>query len=206
MIERYELAIPADAPPGLWPLEIGLYEYQSGNRLSMLDVDGHPTESSSVVLSFQPVVRWPARTSSPQPEFSADARFGQAARLVGYDLQPSMAAAGDTVQLVLHWHALASTLQSYTVFVHVLSADGQLIAQADSPPCSGRCPTYGWIAEEYLADERAFVLPTDALAGPCQIAVGLYDPLTGERLAAHDGQGYPLSENRVLLEGLEVGR
>jgi len=206
MIERHELTIPADAPPGLWPLEVGLYEYQSGDRLSILDADGHPTESTSVLLSFQPVVRWPARTLPPQPEFTTGAQFGQVAQLVGYDLQPSRAAAGDTVQIILHWHALSSTPHSYTVFVHALSSDGQLIAQADSLPCSGRCPTYGWIADEYLADQYALVLPTDAPVGPAQVAVGLYDQVTGERLPAQDGQGRPLPDNRALLEGLEVGR
>jgi hypothetical protein len=206
VIEHYELEIPVDAPPGPWPLEVGLYEYQSRRRLPILDADDHPTESSSVLLSHQPVIRWPACTLFPQPDFSADAQFSQVARLLGYGLQPSLAAPGDTVQLILHWHALGSTPHSYTVFVHVLGPDGQLIAQADSPPCSGRCPTYGWVAGEYLADQRAFTLPADAPAGPCRIAVGLYDLVTGERLPAHDGQGHPLHENRVLLEGLEVDR
>jgi len=206
VIEHYELEIPGDAPPGPWPLEIGLYEYRSKKRLSVLDADGQPTESTSVLLSLQPVVRWPARTLSPQPDFSTQAQFSQVARLAGYDLQPSLAAPGGTVQLILHWQALGSTPQNYTVFVHVLGPDGQLVAQADAPPCSGQCPTYGWITGEYLADRHTFGLPADALAGKHQIAVGLYDRVSGQRLPAGDGLGHPLPESRALLEGLEVSR
>jgi hypothetical protein len=110
------------------------------------------------------------------------------------------------VQLTLHWEAVGSTPQNYTVFVHVLDSDGQLIAQADSPPCDGRCPTYGWIAGEYLVDPHAFTLSADGPVGSYQIAVGLYDLATGERLPASDGLTHPLPENRALLEGLEVSR
>ena len=206
VIEHYELEVPRDTPSGPWPLEVGLYEYQSGERLSVLDADDHPTNSTSVLLGLQPVVRWAARITPPQRDFNADVQFGPIARLVGYDLKPSLVPDGSPVELTLHWQSLGSSPTSYTVFVHVLDSDGQLITQADLPPCDGRCPTYGWTTGEYLADRHAFTLPAGSPVGRYTIAVGLYDLASGERLPASDGQGHPLPDSRALLEGLEVSR
>jgi hypothetical protein len=206
VIEHYDLDVPEGTPSGPWPLEVGVYEYQSNRRLPVLDADGRSAGVSSVLLDLQPVVRWPARMASSQHDYSTDAQFGQVARLLGHDLQPSLLAPGEAGQLLLHWEALSSVWDDYTVFVHILGPDGDLVTQADSPPCGGRCPTYGWVPGEHLADQHAFALPTGATRGPHRIAVGLYDLASGERLPCRDGQGRSLPENQVLLEGLEVER
>jgi len=204
--ERYELEVPRDAPPGPWPLEVGLYGYHSHERLPVLDAQAAPTEVTSVLLSLRPVVRWRMRVEPPPCAFGADTQFGQIARLVGYDLEPASAAPGEEVRLTLCWQALGTASRGYTVFVHVLGPDGRMLAQADAPPCEGRCPTYGWVPEEYLTDRHAFTLPADAPDGGYQIAVGLYDLTDGERLPARDGGGRPLANDCARLRGLEVSR
>jgi hypothetical protein len=206
VIEHYDLEVPEGTPSGAWPLEVGVYEYESKRRLPVLDGDGRSTGVSSVLLGLEPVVRWPARMASSQHDYSSDAQFGQVARLLGYDLQPSLAAPGEAVKLMLYWKALSSMWGNYTVFVHILSPDGELVTQADSPPCGGQCPTYGWVPGEHLADQHTFALPTGVASGSHRIAVGLYDLASGERLAGQTGQGRSLPENQVLLEGLEVER
>ncbi|MEY4233480.1 MAG: hypothetical protein RL635_447, partial [Chloroflexota bacterium] len=71
----------------------------------------------------------------------------------------------------------------YTVFVHVMNADGSAAAQNDSMPQAGAYPTRLWVAGEYVADAHALQLPR----GSYRAAVGLYAAETGTRLQLADG-------------------
>jgi hypothetical protein len=101
--------------------------------------------------------------------------------LHGYTLTP-----GATTTLNLVWHSLAATNRRYSVFVHVLDAQGLLVAQADAEPQQGRYATPLWQPGEYVTDDYDFTLPPGAYT----LRVGLYVPETGERLALADGGNY----------------
>lgn len=120
------------------------------------------------------------QTAAPAPQHRLSATFDDTLALIGYDLT------GD--RLVLYWHALRNTEVNFTRFVHVLDANGQIIAQADSAPQDGRYGTSLWQAGEYVAD--AVSLP---LAGGEQIAVGWYVAESGQRLKA-------AGSDRILLQ------
>ena len=80
-------------------------------------------------------------------------------------------------------------MRDYTIFVHVLDGQGQLRSQADSPPMAGKYPTSVWDAGEVIEDIHTLSLPTDLPAGEYRIAIGLYDPETGERAQVVDDNG-----------------
>jgi hypothetical protein len=88
-----------------------------------------------------------------------------------------------TLTLTLTWQAVASVTGDYTVFVHVLAGDGARIAQRDSRPCDGQCPTNTWQPGEIVVDRHRLDLPPGAPAGPYRLAVGLYLLDTGGRAA-----------------------
>jgi hypothetical protein len=72
----------------------------------------------------------------------------------------------------LRWRANRASLRPYTVFVHALNGDGQLVAQHDSPPMMGSYPTSLWDAGELIED----VHPLEGdLASATGLEVGLYD-------------------------------
>ncbi|MEE9618287.1 MAG: glycosyltransferase family 39 protein, partial [Anaerolineae bacterium] len=84
-----------------------------------------------------------------------DVRFGQVARLVGYDLPSENFTAGETIPLTLYWQALeGATGADYAIFTHVLAADGHLVGQHDGPPASGARPTAGWVPGEIITDQH----------------------------------------------------
>ena len=83
--------------------------------------------------------------SAPCDARALDATFASGLRLAGYAVD---AARG----LTLHWQALESVDVDYTVFVHVMSADGSAAAQHDGMPQLGAYPTRLWVAGEYVAD------------------------------------------------------
>jgi hypothetical protein len=99
------------------------------------------------------------------------------------------------LQLTLEWRSLQPCAKDYQVFVHVYDSAGNLIQQADHAPVGGFRPTSTWKPGEIVTDRIALELPRET-ARHYRLAVGLYDWLTGERLAP-----FSESEGRVLLDG-----
>ena len=114
------------------------------------------------------------------------ASFGGEIALLGYTV--SAADGGPTLELV--WQAEAQPAADYTVFVHVLRADGTCcVWQADAMPRGGAYPTSRWVAGEVVTDNIAIALPGDVAAGKYAVEVGLYRADTGARLPVTiDGQ------------------
>jgi mannosyltransferase len=111
----------------------------------------------------------------------ADADFGDQVRLLGMRRISS-------TELVLIWQALASMETDYTLFVHVLDADGQILVNADHLPPR---PTREWRPGQIVPDRVTLALLPDLPPGDYRIEVGLYDAgdpaLT--RLPLDDGSG-----------------
>ncbi|RLC63061.1 MAG: hypothetical protein DRI48_08845, partial [Chloroflexi bacterium] len=98
-----------------------------------------------------------------------------------------------SLPITLYWRALeGATNADYTVFTHVLAADGHLIAQHDGPPAGGARPTPGWLPGEIIADRHDMTF-RETYTGPATIEVGLYDAATLERVPTVTG------ETRALL-------
>jgi hypothetical protein len=119
------------------------------------------------------------------------ARFGQSLAL----LAASAAATSDGVQVELAWQITQPLTDSVTVFVHVLDANGQLIAQADGDPIAGTYPFEQWPTSLVVRDIR-LVNVTGAVA----VRVGIYSRTTGERLKATAADNTPLADNAATIQ------
>jgi hypothetical protein len=136
----------------------------------------------------------------PLPERS-QARFGEQIRLHSYELDSSALAASGTLTLTTQWQALATHTSSasaeppaslerdYQLFVHVLDAQGQRVAQIDVPPGGPRAPTSRWQPGQYITWYHPLPLDSTQLAADepqrYWLALGLYDPQSGARLPLH---------------------
>jgi hypothetical protein len=131
----------------------------------------------------QVTLRAGEHTFTPPPiAHPLDVRFGEVARLAGYELQEERIAAGQPVTLTLYWEALeGASGGDYAVFTHVLAADGHLVGQHDGVPVEGRRPTAGWLAREFLVDRHVMTF-REMYTGTAHVEVGLYDPETLERV------------------------
>jgi mannosyltransferase len=120
--------------------------------------------------------------------------------LTGWRVVDSAPRASDTLRLTLYWTAATPVDESYTVFVHLLAADGFQVGDADSLPAGGRRPTNTWAAGETVIDPHALALPADMPGGEYRLEVGLYQRETGERvpLAAGEGNVVPLPVTIVV--------
>jgi uncharacterized membrane protein len=140
------------------------------------------------------------------------ASLGGEVELLGYEMAPvecKALFAGDDIdncwlELLLYWQAQQEMLANYTVFVHVVGPDGQILGQRDAPPDRGAYPTQRWAAGEVVADPIRVPLPPDLPTGRLEVMVGMYRPDTGQRLSVLDDQGQPV-DDKVVLEGVVVG-
>jgi len=145
-----------------------------------------------------------ARFASPQPAIQRETRFGEQITLLGYDLPSARVSTGEQVVIRLYWHCTGPMSTSYTVFTHLLGPDGERCGQQDSIPQGGARPTTSWLAGDTIVDEYCIQVAPDARPGNYDLAVGMYDWATGERLPASDSVGGHLPENCISIEGLTL--
>lgn len=160
----WSLDLPRYAPRG--PYDLHLTVGDSAAVVGVVEVGGRERQFDMPDL--------------PNP---LNATLGESIRVRGYALDDSTPG---TLTLTLVWQALDHPEVDYTVFVQVLDAAGQVIAQRDSQPQSGAAPTGSWAAGEFITDSYTLELPlASESAPPHELIVGMYRPDTGARLPIH---------------------
>jgi hypothetical protein len=106
---------------------------------------------------------------------------------------------GDALIALLYWHASAGIDRNYTVFAHLVDAQGNTIAGYDDQPRKGTAPTSRWTRYVPVVDPIVMSIPSDApLGNDYRLQVGLYYLPTMERLAIIDAHDQPLGDSLVL--------
>lgn len=150
-----------------------------------------PTEPPTPALT-------PTPTSTPVAVGSLsgqmDVGFGDFGRLTSYEVSAAQISPGEPLIVTLYWRGLEGTSPvNYTVFTHLISEDGSLIAQHDGPPANGAAPTSTWEPGQIIQDTHQLTFSSggEDYVGPATVMVGLYDPDDpGARLVASQGQDY----------------
>ena len=155
-------------------------------------------DNSPIYLATVQIKAIPRLMSRPLVRHEMSEELGGLAELVGFDLSGEITS-DRAVPLTLYWRALSRTDIDYVVFTHVLDGSDRLVAQHDSIPAGGQRATSGWIAGEYIVDHHEMEWLASDFAGPIEIEVGLYDPVTGQRLLSATGDS-----RLVLADGIMV--
>jgi len=108
------------------------------------------------------------------------------------------------LEVVPVWSSDGQIAASYTVFCHLLAADGTMVAQADGIPLVGHRPTTTWRAGEELVDSYLLPLPEDVAPGRYELSLGMYLREAMERLPVVGAGGVPLADDRVVYGTIEV--
>ena len=183
---RLRLTVPIGTPPGRYRL-----------ALEAMTADGRSLGRWSPPGTID-VKAAPRQMQLPAFTHPVGADFGGLIRLAGYDLER----ADGELALTLHWQAIRAPGHDYKVFVHLIDpATDQIVAQCDAPPRGGAYPTGVWAAGEVVSDKMVLDMAR-VKPGRYPLAVGLYDPETGERLEPV-GTGLTVSDRRVLLEEVQ---
>jgi tetratricopeptide (TPR) repeat protein len=123
------------------------------------------------------VLNRPDAAIPPPDVVPANLHFGDTIILSSYTARHD----DTTLDVTLYWEASAPPPEDYQVFVHVVDANNQPVAQGDSGPVDGRYPTSQWRTETLIEDRHT--IPLDDLpAGQYQVRIGLYRLADGARL------------------------
>jgi hypothetical protein len=175
------LRVPANALPIRYSLRVGLYNPQSGQRLPLSDGSGDAFTVGQV---------WVEPTSPPAPPRGYLARFGDSIRLLSANYDPS------AQSITLLWQSDAPIQEDYSIFLHLLDANGNLIGQADGLPYHNLYPPAAWLPGQVVEDTRSLDLKD---APPAKIVIGVYNPHSGARLPAVDADNTPLPDDAFYL-------
>lgn len=149
----------------------------------------------------------PRQFEPPAMEQPLEVTLGQPPRLklLGYDSQPNFFQSSDRqLHVTLYWQAVAEMTTNYTVFVHLLNRDQQVVAQADAYPLAGQAPTKSWLPGEILTDHYTLTLP-ELPAGEYQLIAGLYNATDGSRLITETGDNF-IELRRVIIDDLDTSQ
>ena len=170
LIDRQTVKLPDDLAAGEYRL---MARFLDGADATLATADLGPLSVTVTERNF----------AAPEFERPYPATFGNEIDLLGYTLL-SLADANQ-FQLDLIWQAQTVPSNDYTVFVHVLQADGSCapcLWQQDVMPQQNQYPTSRWLANEVVTDSYQIQLPPDTPPGSYQLEIGLYIAETGQRL------------------------
>ncbi|MBN1431106.1 MAG: hypothetical protein JXB07_22240 [Anaerolineae bacterium] len=196
--QRFVLTMPADIPVGAHQLEMRVAAPQLKEFLPIYQ-GGNTSPIEQVVLGYV-VVPWQGEMGSARP---VGANLGDQITLLSFSA-PDTVSPGDEFDVTLYWQAQRSPDEDYIVFVHLLDADGQLVAGHDGPPMDGRYATTAWIPAEIVPDIHHLTLEPQIPAGTYRLQVGMYRWPSLEHLVIVEGSGVEVSDRVIALHSIQV--
>jgi 4-amino-4-deoxy-L-arabinose transferase-like glycosyltransferase len=197
VIDSYTVPVAADAPDGVYYLDVGLYQRLKQSVMSL------PLVQANQVLDANSVRIGPLKIGGPppgvvlskmKPSHPLAVELGGIISLRGYDLALTPTA----VKVTFYWQSLAASDVDYTTFVHIRNQAGETVAQMDRPPANGAYPTSLWDEGEIIRDEISIPLE-QVQPGTYDLVVGMYDFTNGMRLLIAGS-----SDNSAWVSQLQV--
>lgn len=177
--DTWALDLPADAPNGLYNLDLSWDVYDLETRKPDY---AHEFKVSLGTLRVGNLNGGPIAHAQSVP-------VGTGITFLGWDSRPYSTgqsvsvARGQPLGLDLYWRADSAADQSYTVFVHLIDSTGKVVSNADSPPSQGLYPTNRWNVGETVRDPHTLQIPSSLTPGDYSVEIGMYLASTGARLA-----------------------
>ena len=199
--EHFVLTTTQKIPVGGYQLNVAFRPQNTFERIPLYrDDDTNPLDRLHLTYIAVP---WPGDVAAAVP---VRATFGDSIALNAAALPATSVAPGEEVTFTLYWEGIGPHPPpvDYNVFVHLIDAAGQLVANSDGPPRNGNYPTGAWLASDIVPDERHLVLPPELPPGEYELRVGLYLPQTGERLPVRQADGLLQTDGSLRLRTLTV--
>ncbi len=207
--ERIHLQTTEDIPLGAYDLQVFWRAGDDKTNWPIVRDDENVTNTDRTAVFdriFLGSVIAPAAVDTSQAT-QVRVQFGDAILLDSFELSPSsgMVSPGEPLDVTLYWEALDTPTADYTVFVHLLDGDGQIVAAHDGMPAQNSFPTGAWKPGLFVSDTHTLDIPPDVAPGRYQINVGLYLLETGERLPVQDAAGVASEDRSLPLATVEIG-
>ncbi len=154
-------SVPISATAGAWTL-----------RLTLVG----PDEATAGVAAVLPltVLSSTRLFTAPPLDTAIGVNFDGGLRLLGVDLPPEPARAGQVWRVTVAWQALTPVETDLGSVVQLLDSSGRLRSQVNRPP--GTRPTTAWLPGEIAVSPYDLELPADLASGAYRLIAALYDP------------------------------
>ncbi len=191
------LDIPPETPaPALLRLDVGLFLPETLKPLPVQNLAGEDIPAAIAKIQLEPKT-WPAYRGDNAVNFT----FGSAIKLIGYKTNT---AEDNVLDVTLYWKSLAPVDESYTTFLHLLNADGALVAQSDVAPAQGLFPTSAWQPGDVVLSQHRLALPANSSPGVYTMMAGMYNPADGVRLPVLNAQNQTLINDAAPIGQITV--
>lgn len=187
-------------PAGIYKIELELEGRVSGAIPVLSAADEYV--SDSLVISPIKVPPTPPTQSQLDSARLSNARFGSGILLSRFAIDSQNVSPSQPLKLRLYWMSESNVDVDYTIFLHLVDAQENLIAQMDSPPQGGSYPTSDWQAGELIPDLLELVIARDLPTGTYRVELGMYGPNLS-RLKITDSNGKPIGDH-MLLDSIVV--
>jgi 4-amino-4-deoxy-L-arabinose transferase-like glycosyltransferase len=163
-----------------------------------------PSDQSSGIVSWERTFE-PGDPHGLRQPIDLPVNFGDVVLFLGHDRAGDSRSAdevgpGETLEVVLYWQLLQRPERHYSIFVHLLDAESQIVGEFDAN-------SYGtkyWREDggEMLVGYYPLQVSSDALPGEYQLEIGVYHQPTGERLPVYESG--EMVADRLLLRPVQV--
>ncbi|MAT97029.1 MAG: hypothetical protein CL608_07800 [Anaerolineaceae bacterium] len=177
-------------PPDSWPIDKIMVSQTSlyvpevelpGEIFINAQATNMVGEATITVTKLQTVGGASQITPTELPD-NVNVLFNNELRLRGYQTFAEEYQPNETVNVTLFWQVEKTPTADHTLFVHLLDASGQLIAQLDRPAGGITSPTSTWREGETWRDTYPVPLPANMPNGQYTLQIGMYDWPSLERL------------------------
>lgn len=214
--DLHTIELPNSLVPGVYQVVAGLYRFADKQRLTVGTDTGSLEDDAAALATFK--IR---ADTAFTPANTLNAQFGSAIQLHGFTLtaantsEPAVAnadthspahisvSANAELHLNLEWRARQAPQKEYTVFVHLLDAQNNLVRQQDNPPLNGGYKTNIWDAGERVVDSYGLDL-NQLPPGEYRLMLGMYASEGGERLPAQSAQGVEYPNREIPLAQVTI--
>jgi 4-amino-4-deoxy-L-arabinose transferase-like glycosyltransferase len=197
--ERRVLQLPDSAySPNETVLELGLYDYVTGERLAAVDAAGQML-GDNVRFGKLDIQAHPGDVPNP---IKVD--FGGDLELMGYDLDRRALQPGEPTTLTLYWRGQRSINTNYSISTQLVDQNGVKAAQKDAWPLDGAAPTSLWRPGELLVEPRKLVIADGTPPGVYDVYIVVYPSSDPEALLVVTPSGGRLQTDHVVLTSIRV--
>ncbi|MBN1877957.1 MAG: hypothetical protein JXA33_27295 [Anaerolineae bacterium] len=193
-----------DTPAGALTLDLAVMEPGTYTFAPLQSLESTEVNTFNILFLGYLAVPWAndiqPGSLHPRP---INANFGQQISLRGLDA-PEVITPGSHFEVTLYWEAQRPPDDNYVVFLHLLTAEGQMLASHDGQPLQSRYPTLAWLPSEIVPDPHPLQLPSDTPPGDYHLYVGMYTWPDLERLPVWNEQGVEIPERSLPLTAIQV--
>ena len=177
--DRLAILVPSATLPGLYSLDIGLYDAYTMKHLAVLNEGQAPTSIwahlDKVEVKKSKVALYPEKIDVPN---KSNLQFGDYLRLLGFDLPDGEVISGSQVSISLFWQAITEINFDVFFITEMVDKKGNTVVSSQGSQANERYPTSQWAAGEVVHDFQDIAIPASVPSGTYRLRLRAKSSLT----------------------------